>query len=25
VVPERYGTVTPLHAGETLAWQVVAA
>jgi dihydroorotase len=25
VVPERYGTVIPLHAGETLAWQVVAA
>jgi dihydroorotase len=25
VVPERYGTVIPMHAGETLAWQVVAA
>jgi dihydroorotase len=25
VVPERYGTVIPLHAGETLAWQMVAA
>jgi dihydroorotase len=25
VVPERYGTVVPMHAGETLAWQVVAA
>jgi dihydroorotase len=25
VVPERYGAVIPLHAGETLAWQVVAA
>jgi dihydroorotase len=24
VVPERYGTVIPMHAGETLAWQVVA-
>jgi dihydroorotase len=23
VVPERYGTVIPMHAGETLAWQVV--
>jgi dihydroorotase len=25
VVPERYGTVIPMHAGETLTWQVVAA
>ena len=25
IVPERYGTVIPMHAGETLAWQVVAA
>jgi dihydroorotase len=25
VVPERYGTVIPMHAGETLAWQIVAA
>jgi dihydroorotase len=25
VVPQRYGTVIPMHAGETLAWQVVAA
>ena len=25
VVPERYGTVIPMHAGETLPWQVVAA
>ncbi len=25
VVPERYGTVIPMHAGETLAWQVIAA
>jgi dihydroorotase len=25
VVPERYGAVIPMHAGETLAWQVVAA
>jgi dihydroorotase len=25
VVPERFGTVIPMHAGETLAWQVVAA
>jgi dihydroorotase len=25
VVPERYGTVIPMHAGETLAWQMVAA
>jgi dihydroorotase len=25
VVPERYGTVIPMHAGKTLAWQVVAA
>jgi dihydroorotase len=25
VVPERYDTVIPMHAGETLAWQVVAA
>jgi dihydroorotase len=25
VVPERYGPVIPMHAGETLAWQVVAA
>jgi len=25
VVPERYGTVIPMHAGETLAWQVAAA
>jgi len=25
VVPERYGTVIPMHAGETLAWRVVAA
>jgi len=25
VVPERYGTVIPMHAGETLAWQVVVA
>ena len=25
VVPERYGTVIPMQAGETLAWQVVAA
>ncbi len=24
VVPERYGTVVPMQAGETLAWQVVA-
>jgi len=24
VVPERYGTVIPMHAGKTLAWQVVA-
>jgi dihydroorotase len=25
MVPERYGAVIPMHAGETLAWQVVAA
>jgi dihydroorotase len=25
VVPERYGPVIPLQAGETLAWQMVAA
>jgi len=25
IVPERYGPVIPMHAGETLAWQVVAA
>jgi dihydroorotase len=25
VVPERYGAVIPMHAGKTLAWQVVAA
>jgi len=25
IVPERYGSVIPMHAGETLAWQVVAA
>jgi len=25
VVPERYGTIIPMHAGETLAWQVVVA
>jgi dihydroorotase len=25
VVPQRYGTVIPMQAGETLAWQVVAA
>jgi dihydroorotase len=25
VVPERYGAVIPMYAGETLAWQVVAA
>jgi dihydroorotase len=25
VVPERYGTVIPMHAGETLPWQVIAA
>jgi len=25
VVPERYGTVIPMYAGETLAWQVIAA
>ena len=25
VVPARYGSVIPLQAGETLAWQVVAA
>lgn len=24
VVPERYGTVIPMQAGETLAWQVVS-
>jgi dihydroorotase len=25
IVPERYGPVIPVHAGETLAWQVVVA
>ena len=25
VVPERYDTVIPMHAGKTLPWQVVAA
>jgi dihydroorotase len=25
VVPECYDTVIPMHAGETLPWQVVAA
>lgn len=25
VVPARYGSVIPMHAGETLSWQVVAA